>query len=198
MMVNTSFLEGLRIASAMIGLLIVAWSWLHAADGMTAFATPIRPRMLTRRKWQLLHYLAMLVLLLNEALIAAGAPSIGVKGSPTLTAGVTQLALGGLVISVSFMQARGWIGFERILGRRPLDPTVQDATAAGRPLWHQALNDLALITTTLELLEGEPLLSEDGRLNVDRASAAVDSATAQVLALRREIAALDPSYKSVP
>jgi hypothetical protein len=191
-----SLLEGIRLVLVLVGAVAATWGYLHAADGLLAFARPLRTRMRNRRRQQMAGYCVGAVAIGAETIIAALTPDPATLSTPALGVNLVLIVILIRDLWLVIMQAGGWVGLHELLAGQPLIPSIEDATGAGRELGHLAMNELTIIVGVLEIMSQEPGLSPERRLDVETAIRSAETAAGQIRALHQQIRDLDPTWKA--
>jgi hypothetical protein len=170
---SMSALEAIRLVLAVVGLCAAGWGLAHATNGMAAFAMPIRARMVTRRRWQMAGALGMFAVLASQTALAAATPEARPPSLPTVTVSVAIICVLVERLAITLHQALGWVGFEEVLGQKPLvltaDETVTETSAVGREISHAINNDLALLLGALHELNNDAAMLPGQRAVIARA-----------------------------
>lgn len=160
-MVAFSPLEALTAVCTIFGVYLTIWAYGRTPDGITAFAGPIRARMLLRRRIQLGVY-GIVFLVIMGATLTLGTiegvypPSLGAIAVAAESI-LPVLALCWLI----WHQASGWIEFHRITMEQPLsiaaDGSAYELSSDVRPYIHD-LNNVMMLTVgnlSLSMTDGD-------------------------------------------
>lgn len=201
---DTSLFEAIRLILVAVAIGCAVWAMAHSGDGKFAFAAPIRERMVRRRQWQAVAYIAIEMILGWQATVAALTPNPAALSPPALTVSLASILTLIILISITLSQSLGWSEFQRIIMDRPLDPDAEELAAEvnadGRQLLHQIRSDLCIAigmiamqrvqkTTASEQKDGLGQAQED----LDQAEVALLKAAAKVDRLHELIRSLSPT-----
>jgi hypothetical protein len=150
-----SNLEGIRLVLAGCGILLSAYAAISAHNGSMVFASPIRPRMVWRRRVQMYGYLVIFLAIGGQTVSAALVPD-----PPVITAAGMAVSYVMMVVMLDLMLlivmfSIGWVGTEAVVGRTPLQPdsdqTVVQASLDARDILHDIHTSMGVVVGTLEL-----------------------------------------------
>jgi hypothetical protein len=199
---NMSPLEAVRAVLAIVGFVAAFYGLAHTTDGMAAFASPIRERMVHRRRWQMSGALVMFSAMGAQTGLAAETPDVYPLSLPTLTVNLALIVTLGVLLFLTLQQALGWVAFEEILGKTPLIPTpdayVAETSLVGRRLIHEMNGELQMLVGELELLAADPSLARAQRASLVRVSEHVDTVRRGVIDVQQLIRSLSPETSGAP
>lgn len=193
---NTSPPEAVRVVLALIGFCAAFYGLAHTTDGMAAFATPIRARMVGRRRLQMAGSLVVFASLGLQALIVSTTPDSYPLSLQTLTGNLALIVVSATLMFVTLNQALGWLAFEEILGKTPLVPPpdayVAEMSLTSRGIVHAINGDLQLIVGEADLLAADPTLTVPQRAAVMRLVDCVATVTRRMVDVQQLIRSLSP------
>lgn len=139
-----------------------------------AFATPIRGRMIYRRRVQMAVYVSIFGALLIAAISAATLPSAYPYSWQTIVTNGALIYIAVILIYLSFYQAIGWMDFERIIGPVPLTPDRDHASyqvsVETREIMHEINNQMMELVGCIDLSADQPDISPETVSRLERAS----------------------------
>lgn len=193
---NTSPPEAVRVALALVGFVAAFWGLAHTTDGMAAFASPIRGRMVRRRRWQMACALGMFSALGIQAMIVSTTPDVYPLSFQTFSGNLALIVVSGLLLFVTLHQALGWTAFEEVLGKTPLVPVgsalVEQTSLAGRRVLHDLNGDLALAVGEVEILLADPSLAVAHRAALVRVSDYAAAMAHRIVDVQQLVRSLSP------
>lgn len=194
---DTSLFEAIRLLLVVIAIGCAVWAIFHSSDGNLAFAAPIRERMVRRRQWQAMAYIAIEMILGFQATVAALTPGSATLSIPMLTVSVASILILIILIWITLAQALGWAEFQRLIMDRPLDPDSEELASEvnidGRQLLHQIRNDLNITAGVIEMQRAHPSLTPEQQEDLDRAETALMGASEKVNLLHALVRSLSPT-----
>lgn len=193
---NMNWMEGVRAVLAIVGFAAAFWGLAHATDGMMAFASPIRARMVKRRHWQMGGALVMFAALGIQTAIVATTPDNYPLSLAAVTGNVALIITLGVLLFLTLQQALGWVSFEEILGKTPLVPPpdayVSETSLMSRTIVHAINNDLGLLVGEADILAADPTLTLTQRASVMRQVDYAAAITRRMVDVQQLIRSLSP------
>jgi hypothetical protein len=190
---NTSPLEAVRMVLAIVGIVVSIWAIVHATDGSLAFASPIRKRMVSRRRIQMAGYLAIFLVLGGQTAMAATTPEPPTTSFAGLAVSYAEIAVMVVLLNLTLMFSIGWAGTQEIV-KIPLDPTLEERVAelelAGRQLGHLASSSLQPVVLLLGTISKDTSMPENIRREADIVCAGILSSMVQIRRLHSSIRSL--------
>lgn len=176
-----SALEGVRIVLAVAGIILTTGAAIFAHHGSMVFASPIRGRMIARRRVQMAAYLVIFGLIGGQTIMAAGVPDPASMSGAGLLVGYVLVTIEAILIVVTIMFSFGWRGTEAIVGDTPLQPDADQVTTQAsieaRDILHEADNRMALGVGYVNLTLDDVSISPHTRKDMSEAVEALMSAT---------------------
>lgn len=193
---NTSAPEGVRVVLALVGFIAAFWGLAHTADGLAAFATPIRGRMGRRRQWQMSCAMVMQAVLCVQALIVSTVPDVYPLSFQTFTGNLALIVVSGVLTFITLNQSLGWVDMEFILGKTPLVPApdayISETSLTGRDALHGMANDLQKVVGEVDILAVDVSLTTAQRAALTRMADHLTDAGRRMLDVQQILRALSP------
>lgn len=193
---TVSFLEGVRLALALVGVAASLWAVTHAGDGSLAFASPIRGRMIWRRRWQMIGNLAIFLTLGAQTFSAALVPDPPVISTAGMAVSYAVITVLSILVTMTLMFSIGWAGVQEVLGRTPLVLTAAEQTVEtaliGRRVVHDINGDLGLLVGEIEILAADSSISVVHRAAIVRMSASAEAVRLGVIEVQRLMRSMSP------
>lgn len=194
--------EGIRLAMVAVGIVLSLYAAVFAYNGSLVFASPIRQRMVLRRRIQMIGYLIIFLVIGVQTLDAALAPDPPVMTSAGLAVHYVMMSIIGILIAMIMMFSIGWIGTATVVGNAPLQPdpdtAIIQASIEARDILHEINNDMTTAIGLIDLiLDVDNGLSDAKRHDLELAQELLESVAQKQNAvhtlIRSQTASIVPS-----